>query len=160
FHGNFEAARRVVDAFIAGGGDKLVILGDIYYHGARNPLPENYSPVRLANLLNSIKDKVVAIKGNCDSEVDETVSEFKFYKSYTMANLGKTYLFTHGHQINATKPPELAEGSVVFHGHFHQHTDTVKRGIRYINPGSAGLPFDGERGYLVLDGEEITWQAI
>ena len=73
FHGNFEAARRVVDAFIAGGGDKLVILGDIYYHGARNPLPENYSPVRLANLLNSIKDKVVAIKGNCDSEVDETV---------------------------------------------------------------------------------------
>lgn len=150
-HGNFTAAKALVNAFKEGNGDKLILLGDIYNHGPRNPITDGYNPQLVKELLNSVKDSLVVIKGNCDSEVDRTISDFEFYKSYTMANLDKTFFFTHGHEYNLSNPPELPEGSLVFHGHFHQHTDATKAGIRYLDPGSVGIPFDGARGYFVLD---------
>lgn len=153
-HGNFTAAKALVDAFTAGNGDKLIVLGDVYNHGPKNPVNSGYAPLLVRELLNSVKDKLVVIKGNCDSDVDRSISEFEFYKSYTMSNLNKTLFFTHGDQFNLANPPELPEGSLVFHGHFHQHTDATKHGIRYLNPGSIGIPFDGACGYFVLDTDD------
>jgi putative phosphoesterase len=159
-HGNAYAAAELVAAFKEGGGDRLIILGDTYNHGPRNPVPKGYNPVAVAAVLNDIKEKVVAIKGNCDSEVDETISQFKFYKSYTMQTLDKTFYFTHGHLYNITNPPAVPEGSVVFHGHFHQHTEAEKDGVTYLNPGSVGIPFDGEKGYFVLESGKFEWKTL
>jgi putative phosphoesterase len=159
-HGNALAAAALVAAFKEGNGDRLIILGDLYNHGPRNPIQKGYDPMAVVALLNGIKDKVVAIKGNCDSEVDEFISQFKFYKSYTMATLDKTFYFTHGHVYNITNPPAIPENSIVFHGHFHQHTEAEKDGVTYMSPGSVGIPFDGDRGYFILESGKVEWMSI
>ena len=77
-HGSYYWAKKVVEKFNDSGADKLVLLGDLYYHGPRNPLPEEYAPMKTAELFNGISDKIIAIRGNCDAEIDETISKFSF----------------------------------------------------------------------------------
>lgn len=156
-HGSKTAAEKLLLRFSAERADSLVLLGDLYYHGPRNPLPEGYAPIEVAKLLNSVKDKLVVIKGNCDSEVDEMVSEFKFLPKAT-AKIGEhTVLFTHGHVYNADNLPPEEACDVMFYGHFHINAIAKKGGIVAVNVASASLPMHGaEAAYSIMDENTIV----
>lgn len=141
-----------------GEGVKIVLLGDIYNHGPRNPLPEGYAPMKVAAALNSVKDSLTAIKGNCDSEVDEMISEFSIQPSYFLPWQGRTAYFTHGHKCNPDLPCEEAkEGDIVFYGHFHRPDIREVNGVVYVCVGAIGMCPEGcQRAYAVLDEDKIT----
>ena len=140
----------------------VVLLGDIYNHGPRNPFPEGYAPMKVAALLNGEKDRITVIKGNCDSEVDEMISEFPINADFSMEWCGHTLFFTHGHKCNPDLPKREAKaGDIVFYGHFHRAKLTDVDGVRYVCVGALGLSPDGvERSYAVLDEHKLTVKTL
>lgn len=155
-HGSLYFAKKLVENFKKENADKLVLLGDLYYHGPRNPFPKDYNPMEVANLLNSIKEKLWVIKGNCDSEVDEMISEFKFKKSISKIINGKKVFFSHGHIYNKNNLPKK-DFEIMFYGHFHiPFIDTIN-GKTFCNPGSISLPKnDTMNSYIVFDEKGIN----
>ena len=141
---------------------KVVLLGDIYNHGPRNPFPEGYSPMKVAEMLNNAKDYITVIKGNCDSEVDQMISEFPINSDFTMDWQGRTAYFTHGHKCNPDLPPKDAKkGDIVFYGHFHRAMIEEKDGIIYVCVGALGLSPEGvERSYAILDEHNVTVKTL
>ena len=145
-HGSLSAARNVVGAFKKENADYLVFLGDVMYHGPRNPLPDEYNPEGVAQLLNSIKDKIIAVRGNCDSEVDQMLIGFPITADYQNIPLGNGRLFaTHGHIFEPNTIPEsVISGDIFAFGHIHLPIlEKNKAGILVLNPGSAALPKGG-----------------
>lgn len=162
-HGSFENGKKLMERFEAEKADKLVLLGDLYYHGPRNPLTEGYDPMALATLLNHYKDKIFAIKGNCDSEVDEMVSEFKLNYGYANIEIGggRILTVTHGHLYDNTSLPKDS-GDVFLFGHIHTGF-LEKRGDGKIigNPGSVSLPKNGtQKGYILIDGQAVMLKNL
>ncbi len=140
-HGSLYYTKQVIDIFNKGDFDKLIILGDILYHGPRNPLTKDYNPMEVYELLNTYKDKIIAVRGNCDSEVDQMVLEFDIMQDYKVINLSSRDVFiTHGHLYDKDKMPSLNQGDVFIHGHYHIHLTENLDGIYYLNPGSISLP--------------------
>lgn len=159
-HGSAEYAERIKEVFLKEGADLLVLLGDIYNHGPRNPLPEKYSPMDVARTLNGLKEKLIVIKGNCDSEVDAMISEFDFVENTVIVSGGKTVFCTHGHVFNEENMPKTAFDAVIY-GHFH--VGFIKRTGKTViaNPGSVSLPkMNSERGYLLLSDGVLTLKAL
>ena len=156
-HGSAHWCRRMLDAFEREGADRLVLLGDILYHGPRNDLPQEYAPKEVAAMLNAYKDKILAVRGNCDAEVDQMVLDFPIMADYAMIDTGERLIFaTHGHVHNSGALPPLARGGILLHGHTHvqaceQHDDHL-----YLNPGSVSIPKNGTpHGYMTLCGGEL-----
>ncbi|MCM1306028.1 MAG: phosphodiesterase [Bacteroides sp.] len=141
---------------------KIVLLGDIYYHGPRNPFPEGYAPMKVAELLNGKKERLAVIKGNCDSEVDQMISEFEFGSDFSGNLNGHNLYFTHGHKCNPELPPSGAKaGDIVFYGHFHRASLKEIDGVRYVCVGAIGLsPAGVERSYAVIDGYKVTVKGL
>ncbi len=141
---------------------KVVLLGDIYNHGPRNPFPEGYAPMKVAEMLNGAKDYITVIKGNCDSEVDQMISEFPINSDFTMDWQGRTVYFTHGHKCNPDLPPKDAKkGDIVFYGHFHRAMLEEKDGVIYVCVGAIGLSPEGvERSYAILSEHSITVKTL
>lgn len=129
--------------------DKIVLLGDLYYHGPRNPLSKEYAPMEVANILNSMKDKILAVRGNCDAEVDQMISEFEMKENIIIDIDGKKFLFTHGHKINMDHLPE-EKIDVLIYGHFHTGFITEKGNIIIANPGSISLPKQNTKNSYIL----------
>ncbi len=138
-HGSYYYAQKLVEEFKNGSYDKLVLLGDILYHGPRNDLPLEYNPKKVIPMLNEIKNSILCINGNCDAEVDQMVLEFPIIKEGFILVNGITYYLTHGHIHNPSNPLNLSEG-VVLYGHTHVIKDEVVNGVHYINPGSTSIP--------------------
>lgn len=149
-HGSAAAAEGILERAAAEGAERIILLGDIYNHGPRNPLPERYDPMRVAELFNRAAD-LTAVRGNCDSEVDETISGFAFAESaYVFADGVKIFL-THGHKYNIDNIP--AKCGALIYGHVHTGFITERDGTIVANAGSAALPKNGtEKSYLLLDG--------
>jgi hypothetical protein len=140
-HGSIYYLRKAMERFQEEKADFIVILGDILYHGARNPLPKEYSPKDVTELLNSYSDKIIAVRGNCDSEVDEMVIDFPIMATYSNILYNNRRLFiTHGHIYNDENMPNLGNGDVFIHGHTHVLRAEKKGPIYIINPGSITLP--------------------
>lgn len=141
---------------------KVVLLGDIYNHGPRNPFPEGYAPMKVAEMLNAAKDYITVIKGNCDSEVDQMISEFPINSDFTMDWQGRTVYFTHGHKCNPDLPPKDAKkGDIVFYGHFHRAMIEERDGVIYVCVGALGLSPEGvERSYAILDEHSVTVKTL
>lgn len=141
---------------------KVVLLGDIYNHGPRNPFPEGYAPMRVAKLLNDAMTFITVIKGNCDSEVDQMISNFPIIGDFSMQWQGRTVYFTHGHKCNPDLPPSGAKaGDIVFYGHFHRASLTEKEGVRYVCVGALGLcPEDAERSYAILGEDNVIVKTL
>lgn len=139
-----------------------VFLGDIYNHGPRNPFPEGYAPMTVAKMLNESKDFIRVIKGNCDSEVDQMISEFPIESDFSIDWQGRTVFFTHGHKCNPDLPPKDArERDIVFYGHFHRAALEVKEGVIYVCVGALGLSPEGvERSYAILNEHSITIKTL
>ncbi len=140
-HGSVHWLDKAIEAFEQEAADHLVILGDMLYHGPRNPLPEGYLPAETAVKLNGIADRIIAIQGNCESEVDQMVLDFPvLVKHSNLLVDGKRFFLTHGHEYNSSNMPKLPEGSVVCHGHTHIPVIEQVDGVWVFNPGSVGLP--------------------
>ena len=155
---NLEKFFSIVDAALPENPEtKVVLLGDTYNHGPRNPLPEGYAPMQVAKLLNDAMSFVTVIKGNCDSEVDEMISNFPIIGDFSMEWAGRTVFFTHGHKVNPENPPTGAKrGDLVFYGHFHKPSVKEAGGVTYVGVGSVGIPCDGTpHSYAVLPEPDV-----
>ncbi len=161
-HGSNFYVKKLMDRFQAEGADKLLLLGDLLYHGPRNALPEDYSCPDVAEQLNAIKDRIIAVRGNCDCEVDQMVLEFPIMADYALLEVnGLTLYATHGHLWNEKFPPPMAEGTVLLNGHFHIPTCNQHGKYLYINPGSTSIPKGGSVGsYLMLEDKTFTWKDM
>lgn len=157
-HGSAEYTKKLLLQFDALGCGKLVLLGDLLYHGARNDLPAGYAPKEVIALLNPMADKILAVRGNCDSEVDQMVMDFPIMAPYSQILFGNRSVFlTHGHIHTPENPPKLPSGSLFFSGHTHVPTFVEKDGVIYANPGSISIPKNqSERGFYLLDTEQTT----
>lgn len=143
-HGSAYYCRKLLEAFDSSGAKKMVLLGDILYHGPRNELPRDYSPKEVFAMLNLYKDRILAVRGNCDSEVDQMVLEFPMMADYSVLELdGRTIFATHGHLYHEDCLPPLVPGTVLIHGHTHVLMEKEKEGIRILNPGSVSIPKEG-----------------
>ena len=160
-HGSAFWCEKLLQSFRKENANKLVLLGDILYHGPRNDFPDEYSPKRVFTMLNDIKDKIVCARGNCDSEVDQMVLEFPCLADYVLLDGGNRTLFvTHGHIYNKQTPPLLGESDVLLNGHFHVAEFCRMQTGYYANSGSAALPKDGVHSYLVYDNGTLVWKNL
>ena len=158
-HGDSYWAERVVNAFTDSKADRLVLLGDILYHGPRNDLPSNYEPKKVIEILNSIADKILAVRGNCDTEVDQMVLKFPIMADYIyLVDEGCIFFITHGHIYNPMNLPSIMpEGAILLTGHTHVAGDMDfncpdGRQIRYLNPGSPSIPKDNTKpSYIIIE---------
>ena len=155
-----EAALASADAL---GYDKIVLLGDLLYHGPRNGVPNFYDPVKVAKILNGLKDRIVAVRGNCDAEVDQMMFEFQMMCDYALVESGEEVFFcTHGHLWNENRIPPVGIGTVLAHGHTHvPELKELKCGLKVFNPGSVALPKGGSsRSFGYFDGRELRHYTI
>ncbi len=161
-HGSGICCRALVDAFDREQADKLLLLGDILYHGPRNDLPAEYGPKAVIALLNPLSDRIVCVRGNCDAEVDQMVLDFPIMADYALLEVDGVSLFaTHGHHFSPAKPPKLQPGTVLLNGHTHVPAYEVYDEFIYVNPGSTSIPKSGsEKSYLILENGVFTWKTL
>ena len=156
-HGDLAAARRLLQVFEQRGADRLVLLGDLLYHGPRNDLPAGYDPKGVIALLNGVKDRILAVRGNCDTEVDQMVLDFPILADYAVLPLpcGALVYLTHGHKYSEQTPPPFGARDVLLHGHSHIAGITRCRdGQVCLNPGSLSIPKEGTPPcYILLEGD-------
>jgi len=166
-HGSFYYCSKMLEAYEREGAEKLILLGDLLYHGPRNDLPKDYNPKKVIDLLNAKKEELLCVRGNCEAEVDQMVLEFPVMAEYAWLNMDGLNIFaTHGHLHNIEKMPPLKKGDILLHGHTHVQAMQSVGDCWYINPGSVSIPKeDNENSYMTyqnktfiiknLDGKEI-----
>ena len=161
-HGSALYCRRMLERFDEEGADKLLLLGDLLYHGPRNPLPEEYNPKAVAEMLNARKQQILCVRGNCDGEVDQMMLEFPIMADYCILSVGSRMVFaTHGHHHNENSLPMLQEGDILLHGHTHIPVLEDRGAYMLANPGSVTLPKqESVRGYLLLEEGALTLKDL
>ena len=161
-HGSAHFTRLLLERFRKEQADRLLLLGDLLYHGPRNALPEEYDPARVAAMLNEYKDVILAVKGNCDSSVDQMVLEFPIEAPYLPVFQGGTSLYlTHGDVFTPEKPMPMPRGSAFLFGHIHVPVNEWRGGILFLNPGSVSIPKgESTNGYMVFEKGVFTFKKI
>ena len=156
-HGSAKFCRMMLEAFERERADKIALLGDILYHGPRNPLPDGYAPQEVAALLNNYRQKIVCVRGNCDSEVDQMVLDFPILSDYALICIdGINMYLSHGHRDT----PPMTDSDVDLTGHTHVPL-IEKSGWLHLNPGSLSLPKEGsERGYMIYENRTFTFKTL
>ena len=159
-HGSYDDLKKVMEIYEEEKMEKLIILGDILYHGPRNPLTEKYEPMEVAKILNNLKDKIIAVKGNCDADVDEMISDFKMLEKISLDINGYRVFCSHGHKYNINNLPE-EYFDIMFYGHFHTGFIEKENGRIYANPGSISLPKNNsQHSYLIFQDKELILKDI
>ena len=161
-HGSAYYCRKMLDAFEKEGAERLVLLGDLLYHGPRNDLPKDYNPKAVIAMLNAKKKDLLCVRGNCDTEVDQMVLEFPVLADYAVLTAGSRLLYaTHGHVYNTAHLPPLQPGDILLHGHTHIPRRTLRDGVYVLNPGSVSIPKAGSwHGYMTLENGVFTWKTL
>ena len=161
-HGSASCCRRMLEAFGREGADRLLLLGDILYHGPRNDLPEAYDPKVVIAMLNGLKEPPLCVRGNCDTEVDQMVLAFPVLADYALIEAdGQTVLATHGHLYNPMHLPPLKKGDILLTGHTHVPAWEDHGDYRYFNPGSVSIPKEGSgRGYMMMADGAFDWKTL
>lgn len=177
-HGSAAWCRKLMDAIEAETPDRIVLLGDLLYHGPRNDLPDEYAPKEVAAMLNSLAEQIIAVRGNCEAEVDQMMLDFPCLADYTVVldsgrsaegtadtHAMRELFCTHGHVYgpglhnSIDNLPKLADNSIVLYGHTHIKVDeTLTVGevqLRVFNPGSVSIPKDGSHSYGVYEDGEL-----
>lgn len=161
-HGSAKWCRELLAAFDREQADRLLLLGDILYHGPRNDLPEEYAPKEVIALLNARKNQLACVRGNCDCEVDQMVLEFPVLADYCLLPVGEHLVYaTHGHVYNESHLPPLMPGDILLHGHTHIPCCNWHETYTYLNPGSVSIPKEqSPHGYMILEGTTFTWKTM
>ena len=157
-HGSAHYCARLKERFLAERPQKMILLGDLLYHGARNPLPREYDTLKTAGILNSMKQDILCIKGNCDSQVDTLVLEFPVEADFAFLPAGeRTLLFAHGHLT----PAVLKKGDILVNGHFHVPAFEEREQYTYVNCGSVSIPKENSpHSYLIFEDNIFTWKDV
>lgn len=160
-HGSAFWCAKLVEVLEEVKPDKVILLGDLLYHGPRNDLPRDYAPKKVIPMLSRWKDSILAVRGNCEAEVDQMVLPFPCMADYAMLHCdgGNLYL-THGHKWNPDNLPPLNEGDVFLYGHTHVKLDEIHAGVRCLNPGSVSIPKDGSHSLLIYDNGEFNFRIL
>lgn len=158
-HGSAHYTRQLLDAFEKEQADRLLLLGDILYHGPRNDLPEEYAPKAVIAMLSERKDRILCVRGNCDTEVDQMVLPFPILADYAILPVGNRLMYcTHGHVYNGAHLPPLAKGDILLHGHTHVPLCEVREDVTILNPGSVSIPKENSwHGYMTLEDGVLRW---
>ena len=161
-HGSAKYCRELLAAFDREEADRMLLLGDLLYHGPRNDLPEGYAPKEVIALLNARKESLFCVRGNCEAEVDQMVLEFPVLAdSMLLYEAGRMIYATHGHHAGESNPPPFAKGSVLLNGHTHVPACVDHGDWLYLNPGSVSIPKENSpRGYMILENGEIQWKTL
>ncbi|HAG12420.1 MAG TPA: phosphodiesterase [Ruminococcus sp.] len=164
-HGSAFYCRQMLDAYAREQADRLLLLGDILYHGPRNDLPKEYAPKAVIAMLNPLAAEILCVRGNCDCEVDQMVLDFPVLADYALLAEGKTMIFaTHGHLFHADHLPPLHDGDILLHGHTHVPV-CMRCGDEgqfvLLNPGSVSIPKEqSAHGYMTLENGVFLWKDL
>jgi len=161
-HGSAYYCGQLLEAFEREQPDKLLLLGDILYHGPRNDLPGGYAPKEVIAMLNPLKEKILCVRGNCEAEVDQMVLEFPVMADYCVIQAdGVTVYATHGHVYGEQKLPPMNPGEVLLQGHTHVPRRAEVNGVTVLNPGSVSIPKkNSHHGYMIFEQGEFTWKDL
>lgn len=161
-HGSAYFCRRLAEQFEAERADKLLLLGDILYHGPRNELPREYAPKLVIEILGSINEKILCVRGNCDTEVDQMVLNFPVLADYAALLLdGRVFCATHGHKYNIDSPLPMAEGDILLYGHTHVPMCEQRDGRIFANCGSVSIPKENSaHSYMVIENGKMLWKDL
>ncbi|MEE0896757.1 MAG: phosphodiesterase [Acutalibacteraceae bacterium] len=161
-HGSAYYCDLLLKAIATEKADRVLILGDILYHGPRNDLPECYAPKKVIEMLNPLKDKLLCVRGNCDTEVDQMVLDFPILADYSVIPVGERLIYaTHGHNFNENNLPPISKGDILLNGHTHvskcvEHSDFI-----YMNPGSVSIPKeDTPHSFMTLKEGKFLWKNL
>lgn len=160
-HGSAYWCQKLMEEIQKENPDRVILLGDLLYHGPRNDLPRDYAPKQVIPMLSGIREKIAAVRGNCEAEVDQMVLPFPCLADYAeiLAD-GRLFHLSHGHHQNPQNLPPLPEGSVFLFGHTHVKLDETVGGIRCLNPGSVSIPKDGSHSYLIYENGEFFFKLL
>lgn len=160
-HGSMHWCGKMLDVFNRENADRLVILGDILYHGPRNDLPEGYEPKAVIDALNPLADRIICVRGNCDTEVDQMVLKFPIMQKTALLFDGSTALYlNHGHDREILEN-SLPCGCVLLCGHTHVPAAKEENGHWYLNPGSVSIPKeDSQHSYMIYEDGVFTWKNL
>ena len=161
-HGSAAYCEKLLAAFGREQADRLLLLGDLLYHGPRNDLPQGYAPKEVIAQLSGVKDKVFCVRGNCEAEVDQMVLPFPVLADYCLLEQkGRVIFATHGHHYNLENPPLLQPGDVLLHGHTHIPAKDNSLGFWYLNPGSVSIPKENSpHSYITLEDGQFLWKDL
>ena len=162
-HGSAFFCKKLLDSFDRERAERMLLLGDLLYHGPRNELPRDYEPKRVIEMLNGVKDRLLCVRGNCDAEVDQMVLDFPIMADYCILTAGERLIYaTHGHRFNRDCPPPLQPGDILLHGHTHVPAwEKFGSGNLCLNPGSVSIPKSGStHGYMLLDSGRFVWRSL
>lgn len=161
-HGSAHYCNLLLEAYQREKPDRLLLLGDLLYHGPRNDLPRDYAPKAVIEMLNGISDSILCVRGNCEAEVDQMVLDFPVLADYAYLDLNGLRIFaTHGHLFGESNPPKLKAGDLLLCGHTHIPACKHIGEITYLNPGSISIPKEGSaHSYAVLENRTFTWKAL
>lgn len=161
-HGSAFYCKKMLEAYKNENAEKLLLLGDILYHGPRNDLPEGYAPKEVIEMLNPMADEILCVRGNCDTEVDQMILDFPVLAEYAILYAdGKMIFATHGHKFNPANSPKIKKGDILLNGHTHVPAFEEKDNFIYVNPGSISIPKENsEHGYILLDGNTLKWKNL
>ena len=162
-HGSAYYCRKMLEAFDREQADRLLLLGDILYHGPRNDLPKEYAPKEVIKMLNERKTKIFCVRGNCDTEVDQMVLEFPILADYAVFPAADRLIYaTHGHHFHMNQLPPLQPGDILLHGHTHIPAwEPFGDGNLYLNPGSVSIPkAESEHSYMLLQDGKVIWTTL
>ena len=158
-HGDIACTEAMLRVYEEEKCERLILLGDLLYHGPRNDLPASYAPKAVIEALNARRDDILAVRGNCDTEVDQMVLTFPILADYAYITDGDIRIFaTHGHKFNTECPPPLKKGDILLHGHTHVlKNEDFGDGLVYLNPGSVTLPKNGNpRTYMIYENRTFS----
>lgn len=158
-HGSAYYCRKLLEAFDAEQAERLLLLGDILYHGPRNDLPKDYDPKAVLTMLNGRKQSLFCVRGNCDTEVDQTVLEFPLLADYCIVTVQNRLMYaTHGHKYSPLNLP-LQQGDILIQGHTHVPKCAEYNGILWLNPGSVSIPKENSHHqYMMLEDGRFIWK--
>ena len=162
-HGSAFYARGMAEAFQGEAADRLLLLGDILYHGPRNDLPREYDPKAVIGLLNAFPAPIYCVRGNCDSEVDQMVLRFPIMADYFLLPAADSMVFaTHGHVYHQEALPPMMPGDILLHGHTHVPAwKSFGDHLRYFNPGSVSIPKEGScHSYMIFENGVFVWKDL
>ncbi len=159
-HGSEYYCNKIMQVFECEKADKLLLLGDLLYHGPRNDLPRDYNPKAVIEILNANREKILCVRGNCDAEVDQMVLKFPIMAEYAIINAGNQIIYaTHGHIHNKENLPPLNKGDILLHGHTHVPACENVGDVIYMNPGSVSIPKnESYHGYMIIEDDVFIWK--
>lgn len=161
-HGSAFYCEKLLEAYRREGADRMLLLGDILYHGPRNALPKDYAPGKVIELLNERRNDILCVRGNCDTEVDQMVLQFPILADYAILTAERRLIYaTHGHIYHNDHLPPLYSGDILLHGHTHIPACDVYETHIYLNPGSVSIPKESSpHSYMTFNGTTFVWKTL